>query len=1077
MTQLSVLRLVLCVSVAASLLAQQRPERYALFFGDAPLRELSRKRSVRAAAYPNRAQQIRAAQAQVRTLVEAQGMAVTGTADTLLNAIFVQASAEQSALLQQLPGVVRVQRLRTATRHSLSAATVVNATAAWQAVGGEQNAGRGVRIAVIDTGIDNTHPAFDPAGFTAPSGFPACNGDDCRYTSGKIIVARSYVNRLVGTNPTLTRPDDLTPRDRVGHGTLIAALAAGRRQDGPQGTAVGIAPGAYLGNYKVYGSPGVNDVTFEDVVILALEDAFRDGMDIAVLALGFPAVFGYDDPCPNSINGNCDPIAAAVQEAVEDGMLVVTSAGNSGATGQRVPTLGAVDSPGTAPDALTVGASTNTEVYYQTLRVENADAPEALRNARALFGNGPLPASPLQAPLRDAARSSGNARACSPLPAGSLQGAVALIELGDCSPADKVINAQAAGAVAVILYQSGGGDTLYSNANLQGTGIPTVDVGASTGSALQAIASSRDDLRVTLDPAFQRTSSTVDQVALFSSRGPATGFSDIKPEVIAPGTGIYGAVQRLDPNGELYSATGYRAAQGSSLSAALAAGAAAVVMQRTNNFDPFVAKSAVVNTARSGVLEALPNGQTSAARVVAAGAGRLDVEAAIRTNVVANLAALSFGALSRNAAFPNLSLRLSNIGTQSVSLQLQVQPQGSTGSARVSLSTGNVTIAAGQSTTVTARVEGSLPSPGSYEGVVTIIGGAVPLRVPYLFLVGDGNVADIYPLSNGDFVGIPAVDNFDRYITFKAVDQYGVPVTGAPVRFSVVTGGGRIEQPDPQTDTIGIAASRVTLGSAVGRQQFSATVGSRTVNFIGRTRPELILTSEGVVNAASQRAEQGYAPGSFITLYGQNLSEATQGVSFVPFPLSLANVSVSFDAPDGSRSVPARLAFVSPTQVNLVIPYELQGLSSVRMKVSLDRYSTRVIDLPLSAASPAAFEYSEGGTLFAAALDTQFRLIGPANAARRGQVVQIYANGLGAVNQTVGSGEVAPANPPAVVTDTPTVTIAGRTAAVQFAGLSPGSVALYQINVLVPEDTPTGVQPVVITVGGRQAKTVSLPIQ
>ena len=92
---------------------------------------------------------------------------------------------------------------------------------------GEPNAGAGVKIAVLDTGIDQNHAAFQENGLQYPAGFPK---GDSGYTNRKVIAARSYVNMLVGTDPQFTRPDDLSPRDRVGHGTAVAMIAAGGRE-------------------------------------------------------------------------------------------------------------------------------------------------------------------------------------------------------------------------------------------------------------------------------------------------------------------------------------------------------------------------------------------------------------------------------------------------------------------------------------------------------------------------------------------------------------------------------------------------------------------------------------------------------------------------------------------------------------------------------------------------------------------------------------------------------------------------------------------------------------------------------
>jgi minor extracellular serine protease Vpr len=100
-------------------------------------------------------------------------------------------------------------------------------------------------------------------------------------------VARSYVSMLENSgDPTISTPDDLSPRDRQGHGTAIAMIAAGVQNTGPLGTITGVAPKAFLGNYKVFGSPGVTEYTYRSVWIQALTDAVKDRMDIVTLSLG-----------------------------------------------------------------------------------------------------------------------------------------------------------------------------------------------------------------------------------------------------------------------------------------------------------------------------------------------------------------------------------------------------------------------------------------------------------------------------------------------------------------------------------------------------------------------------------------------------------------------------------------------------------------------------------------------------------------------------------------------------------------------------------------------------------------------
>jgi uncharacterized protein (TIGR03437 family) len=149
------------------------------------------------------------------------------------------------------------------------------------------------------------------------------------------------------------------------------------------------------------------------------------------------------------------------------------------------------------------------------------------------------------------------------------------------------------------------------------------------------------------------------------------------------------------------------------------------------------------------------------------------------------------------------------------------------------------------------------------------------------------------------------------------------------------------------------------------------------------------------------------------------------------------------------------------------------------MKVSVGESQSAVYTVPLASVSPAAFEVpdSSGNRLVIAALDTNSRLISTANPARRGQTISLYVNGLGAVDHTPVSGDPTPGQPLEQTVAKPRVTIGGVDAAVQFSGLSPDSVSLYQINVTVPAQAPTGRQPIKITINGIDSKASSLPVQ
>ena len=169
------------------------------------------------------------------------------------------------------------------------------------------------------------------------------------------------------------------------------------------------------------------------------------------------------------------------------------------------------------------------------------------------------------------------------------------------------------------------------------------------------------------------------------------------------------------------------------------------------------------------------------------------------------------------------------------------------------------------------------------------------------------------------------------------------------------------------------------------------------------------------------------APGSYISIYGANLSEYTDPVTYAPYalPLSLDGVTVSFDVPSAKLSVPGHLTYVSPGQVNVQVPWELQGQTSAQVKVTLYGYSYgNVVTVPLADTAPAFFENSG----IAAALDQNNATVTAANPVKRGQVVQLFMNGLGPVNGGPASGEFASTT---VLTHTkvdPAVTIGGQPA-------------------------------------------------
>lgn len=220
-----------------------------------------------------------AGQQQVRRALEARRARVTDAVTTVANALLVEAPPEAAADLAATPGVARVYPVYLLRRDVDRALRLHRVWEAFQDMGAE-SAGAGVKIAVIDTGIDTEHPAFHDPELAAPPDFPRAGEEsDLAFTNSKVIVARSYARLL--DNP------EETARDCDGHGTAVAMAAAGVAHRGLLGPISGVAPKAYLGNYKVFAAQ--SEFTGSDVVLKALDDAVADGMDVINLSLSSAA--------------------------------------------------------------------------------------------------------------------------------------------------------------------------------------------------------------------------------------------------------------------------------------------------------------------------------------------------------------------------------------------------------------------------------------------------------------------------------------------------------------------------------------------------------------------------------------------------------------------------------------------------------------------------------------------------------------------------------------------------------------------------------------------------------------------
>src|SRR6266550_8586641 len=216
---------------------------------------------------------------------------ITSQYDVSLNAVAVQLNGTTLETNAAAPMVERAEYNALYHPNLSESYKIINASGAWAAAGGRAAAGSGVKIGDIDTGIDETHPFFDPTGFSYPPGFPKCDAadsnshhpdEDCKYVSPKVIVAKVFYNKA--------RQQGLDAQAIQDHGTHTAGIAAGvtGKTAVVNGVSIddmsGIAPGAWLGNYNVFPG-GVLDARSEDI-LNAVDAAVADGMDVLNLSLG-----------------------------------------------------------------------------------------------------------------------------------------------------------------------------------------------------------------------------------------------------------------------------------------------------------------------------------------------------------------------------------------------------------------------------------------------------------------------------------------------------------------------------------------------------------------------------------------------------------------------------------------------------------------------------------------------------------------------------------------------------------------------------------------------------------------------
>ena len=774
---------ILLFALAAFAHAEVVPGRYIVeLTGDSISQHLSRRARRETLRGPEAATRRSAIRAEQATLRGRLGAAVTvqDSVENISNSLLIEVNDAEAARLSRLPGVRRVTPVRTLKR-VLDRAVVVNRiTEAWDQIG-DDKAGEGIKIAIIDTGVDNGHAALRDAALKLPSSFPKTNAaTDETFTSNKVIVARSYVNLLA------RRDTDLSARDRVGHGTALAVVAAGVRTAGPLATIQGVAPRAYIGSYKVFGSPNVNDGATNAAILKAIDDAVADGMDIINLSLGDDIVSRQED----------DPLVAAVDRASAAGVLVVCAAGNNG------PDFGTISSPGSARSAITVGATRNDRGFGASVDVEG------LGVVLALTGSGAPPANPITGPIADAGL------ACDTLLAGSLTGKVALILRGTCTFEIKLNNAQRAGAIAGLVYATAAAPDPIGM-NVGAATLPAEMISNANGQMLKEKEGATVTLRFTLGAVPQ----SFNQIAPFSAIGPNVDLS-IKPDLVAVGESFYVATQTVDPAGDMYSASGFAIVDGTSFSSPLVAGSLALLKSARPGLTVDQYRSLLINSS-TPVTDVIGD----AATIQKMGAGQLHLGATLRAQAVAYPASLSLGTNSRATG----TLKVENLNPADEIYSLSIEPRN--GAAAPNLSESTLNIPTAKTAEVALELDASTLAPGAYEGFVKITGATsgTEIRVPYWFAVPDKTPAAI-PILATTATGRRNGQVRDA-IYFRVTDAAGVPISGIKPDVTVQSGNGSVTAiSDYDNDSPGLFSATVRLGPVAGANVFRIEAGEKTID-------------------------------------------------------------------------------------------------------------------------------------------------------------------------------------------------------------------------------------------------------
>ncbi|PFR31057.1 peptidase S8 [Bacillus cereus] len=438
--------------------------------------------------------------------------------------------------------------------------------------------GKGIKVGVLDTGVDYNHPDLKDA-YKGGYDFVDNDADPMETTYEDWIKAGKpeYPGLVYYTN----------------HGTHVAGTIAAQKKNNADYAVKGVAPEVDLYSYRVLGPWGGGNTAG---ILAGIDKAIADGMDVINMSLGAQT----NDPLYAT--------SVATNNAMLSGVVTVVAAGNAG---PNEKTLG---SPGTAALGISVGAS---DVSMSIPTFNASVANEKFENMQLLGKDFPDKLEDLQgqslpivfAGLGKEADFTGK----------DLSGKIALIQRGEITFDEKIKNAKKAGAKAVIVYNNADGQiSAYLG---EGVGlIPSFRLSKADGERLKALGEVSFKFET-----LSNTKTEGDHLADFSSRGPVNGNYDIKPDVVAPGVSIFSTAPEYinDPQDGTNYSNAYVRLSGTSMATPHVTGTAALILQQHPEYTPFDVKAALMNTSDD------LNGKYSVYEV---GAGRIDAYQAVHTD-------------------------------------------------------------------------------------------------------------------------------------------------------------------------------------------------------------------------------------------------------------------------------------------------------------------------------------------------------------------------------------------------------------------------------------------------------------